>query len=91
MREDAWNIEAKAGAIRYASSGVAGFNHFGGELFNNLAGVQMTHVPYKGGRPSMTDVMGGQVEVGFGTLTQVLPLSSSPSTSSIPPAIWETG
>ena len=65
--------KAKPGAIRYATSGVGGFNHFGGELFNSLAGVSMTHVPYKGGGPSMIDVMSGIVEVGFGTLVQAIP------------------
>ena len=43
--------KARPGQIRYATSGVGGFNHFGGELFNSLAGVAMTHVPYKGGGP----------------------------------------
>ncbi|MEI6872703.1 MAG: tripartite tricarboxylate transporter substrate-binding protein, partial [Verrucomicrobiota bacterium] len=48
-------------------------NRFGGELFNSMAGVKMTNVPYKGGGPAMVDVMGGLVEVGFGTLVQSLP------------------
>ena len=65
--------KTKAGHLRYASSGIGGFNHFGGELFNLLAGVQLEHVPYKGGGPAMVDVMGGQVEVVFGTLIQALP------------------
>ena len=63
----------KPGNLRYATSGIGGFNHFGGELFNTMAGVSMTHVPYKGGGPSMIDVMSGVVEVGFGTLVQALP------------------
>lgn len=61
------------GKVRYASSGIGGFNHFGGELFNTMAGIKMTHIPYKGGGPAMVDVMTGQVEVVFGTLTQALP------------------
>lgn len=65
--------KAKPGQIRYASSGIGGFNHFGGELFNTLAGVKMVHIPYKGGGPAMLDVMTGQVEVNFGTLIQALP------------------
>ena len=65
--------KTKAGHLRYASSGIGGFNHFGGELFNMLAGVTLEHVPYKGGGPAMVDVMGGQVEVVFGTLIQALP------------------
>ena len=65
--------KTKPGHLRYASSGIGGFNHFGGELFNMMAGVSLEHVPYKGGGPSMVDVMGGQVEVVFGTLIQALP------------------
>ena len=67
----------KPGGVRYASSGVGGLPHFNAELFNTMAGVKMIHVPYKGGAPSMQDVMTGLVEVGFGTLTQVLPLVRS--------------
>jgi tripartite-type tricarboxylate transporter receptor subunit TctC len=65
--------KAKPGLIRYASSGVGGFNHFGGELFNSLAGVKLVHIPYKGGGPAMLDVMSGQVEIVFCTLIQALP------------------
>lgn len=65
--------KGKPGLIRYASSGVGGFNHFGGEQFNMLAGVKLLHIPYKGGGPSMVDVMSGQVEVLFSTLIQALP------------------
>ncbi|HYC46152.1 MAG TPA: tripartite tricarboxylate transporter substrate binding protein [Burkholderiales bacterium] len=64
---------AKPGDLRYASSGIGGFNHFGGELFNQLAKVKLAHIPYKGGGPAMLDVMTGQVEVVFGTLIQALP------------------
>ncbi len=65
--------KAKPGQLRYATSGIGGVNHFGGELFNHLAKVKLTHIPYKGGGPSMLDVMTGQVEVVFGTLIQALP------------------
>ena len=65
--------KSKPGLIRYASSGIGGFNHFGGELLNTMAGVKMVHVPYKGGGPAMLDVMTGQVEVSVGTLIQTLP------------------
>ena len=65
--------KSKPGEIRYASSGIGGFNHFGGELFNMLAGVKLAHIPYKGGGPAMLDVMTGQVEVLFGTLIQAMP------------------
>lgn len=68
---------AKPGAVNYASSGVGGFNHFGGELFKIAAGIDMTHVPYKGGGPAMIDLMSGQVPVLFSTLIQVLPHARS--------------
>ena len=65
--------KAKPGQINYASSGIGGFNHFGGELFKSVTGVQMTHVPYKGGGPAMVDIMAGHVPVLFSTLIQALP------------------
>ncbi|HEY0336490.1 MAG TPA: tripartite tricarboxylate transporter substrate binding protein [Burkholderiales bacterium] len=65
--------KSKPGQLHYASSGVGGFNHLGGELFNTMAGVKLVHVPYKGGGPARIDVMTGQVEVLFGTLIQALP------------------
>lgn len=68
---------AKPGVLRYATTGVGGLPHFNGELFNSLAGIRLVHVPYKGGAPAMQDVMTGLVEVGFGTVTQVLPLIRS--------------
>ena len=61
------------GRINYASSGIGGFNHFGGELFKVLAKVNLNHVPYKGGGPAMTDVIAGQVPVLFSTLVQAQP------------------
>ncbi len=68
---------SKPEAVRYATSGAGGVNHFAGELFNSMAGVKMGHVPYKGGGPSMLDVMSGRVEVGLGTVIQALPLIRS--------------
>jgi len=65
--------KAKPGSLAYASTGVTGFNHFGGELFKKLAGVDIVHIPYKGGGPAMIDVMGGQVPMMFSSLTQTLP------------------
>ncbi|MCC7485723.1 MAG: tripartite tricarboxylate transporter substrate binding protein [Burkholderiales bacterium] len=65
--------KSRPNQVRYASSGIGGFNHFGGELFNSMTGVKMAHIPYKGGGPAMLDVVTGQVEVSFGTLIQTLP------------------
>ena len=64
---------SRLGEVRYASTGIGGFNHFAAELFNQLAKVKLTHIPYKGGGPTMIDVMSGQVEVMFGSLIQALP------------------
>ncbi len=65
--------KSRPGQLRYGSSGMGGFNHFGGELFKTITGVDMIHVPYKGGGPAMIDVMAGQIEVLFSTLIQALP------------------
>jgi len=65
--------KARPGEISYASTGVGGFNHFGGELFKKLAGINMQMVAYKGGGPAMVDVMAGNIPVMFSSLTQVLP------------------
>jgi tripartite-type tricarboxylate transporter receptor subunit TctC len=65
--------KAKPGSIAYASTGVGGFNHFGGELFKKAAGIDLIHIPYKGGGPAMIDVMAGQVPMMFSSLTQCLP------------------
>ena len=64
---------AKPASIAYASTGVGGFNHFGGELFKKVARIDMIHVPYKGGGPAMVDVMAGQIPVMFSSVTQALP------------------
>jgi tripartite-type tricarboxylate transporter receptor subunit TctC len=73
VKEIISRAKAKPGALSYASTGVGGFNHFGGELFKKIAGVDIVHVPYKGGGPAMIDVMGGQIPLMFSTVTQVLP------------------
>lgn len=77
IKELITTAKSKPDAVRYATSGAGGVNHFAGELFNNMAGIKMGHVPYKGGSPSMVDVMSGQVEIGLGTVIQALPLIRS--------------
>ena len=73
LRELVDKAKANPGTINYASTGVGGFNHFGGELFKKLAGIDMVMVPYKGGGPAMIDIMAGQIPVMFTSVTQVLP------------------
>jgi tripartite-type tricarboxylate transporter receptor subunit TctC len=65
--------KAKPGQLTYASSGNASSNHLSGELFRSLARVGIVHVPYKGGGPAITDLMGGQVTMYFSSLPGALP------------------
>jgi tripartite-type tricarboxylate transporter receptor subunit TctC len=65
--------KAKPGAINFGSSGVGTAHHLAGELFKNQTGVQMTHVPYKGSAQSITDLIGGQIQVIFEPLVSALP------------------
>ena len=53
--------KAKPGGLAFASVGNGSPGHLAGELFNLRAGTQITHIPYRGGGPAVTDVMGGQV------------------------------
>lgn len=57
--------KAKPGSIAYASSGNGSAQHVAGALFEDLAGADRLHLPYKGGGPTMTDVMGGQVPLFY--------------------------
>ena len=65
--------KAKPGQLTFASSGNGSTEHLAGELFKKLAGVDMLHVPYKGGAPAVADVMGGQVNAMVATTPNVLP------------------
>ncbi len=67
--------EAKAnpGKIMYASAGAAAVSHLAGELFAYEQNVKMTHVPYKGSPPAMTDVLAGRVPIMFAPISTALP------------------
>jgi tripartite-type tricarboxylate transporter receptor subunit TctC len=65
--------KARPGQLDYASSGGGSSSHLAAELFNNMAGVKMTHVPYKGGGPAVVALISGQVSVGFATTPSVMP------------------
>ena len=59
---------ARPGELTYSSSGNGSMAHLAGELFSSLTGTKMVHVPYKGGGPSMTALVGGEVSVCFATM-----------------------
>ena len=63
----------KPGTLAFASSGNGSAQHLAGELFKQRAGVDMTHVPYKGGGPALNDVMGGQIPMYFANMASGLP------------------
>ncbi|MFZ0845974.1 MAG: tripartite tricarboxylate transporter substrate binding protein [Pseudolabrys sp.] len=67
----------KPGGLDYASAGVGSFQHMGGELFKLMAGVDLVHVPYKGGGPAMQDVISGHVKIMFSSLVQTTPFIKS--------------
>jgi tripartite-type tricarboxylate transporter receptor subunit TctC len=59
--------KAKPGKLSYGSGGVGASAHLAGELFKSIANIDVTHVPYKGSGPALTDVMGGQLDFMFDT------------------------
>ena len=65
--------KAKPKQLNYGSTGVAGMHHFGGEMFKRAAGIDITHVPFKGGGPAQIAVMAGEVDMMFSTLPLALP------------------
>jgi len=67
--------KARPGKINYASSGNGTPYHMAGELFKYMAGIDMTHVPYKGSSGARTDIVGGQVEVMFDAETTMAVMS----------------
>jgi tripartite-type tricarboxylate transporter receptor subunit TctC len=66
--------KAAPGKLTYSSVGVGTTQHLAGEWFSALTGVQMTHVPYRSGSATMADLLGGQIDVAFDTITVIDPL-----------------
>jgi tripartite-type tricarboxylate transporter receptor subunit TctC len=66
--------KANPGKINMASSGTGTSPHVAGELFNIMSGISMVHVPYRGAQPATTDLLGGQVQVFFPSVTNVIEL-----------------
>ena len=65
--------KAKPGTLNYASAGVGSLQHLACALFMIQAGIDVVHVPYKGGGPAMADVIGGQAQIVMPSLIQVVP------------------
>jgi len=68
----AW-VKARPGKVTFASSGTGSSSHLAGVLFARMAGLDMVHIPYKGGAPAQADVMGGQVTLIFANMQSALP------------------
>jgi tripartite-type tricarboxylate transporter receptor subunit TctC len=69
--------KAQPGKLSYASAGNGTTVHLAAELFNSMAGVDIMHVPYKGSAPAVTDLMGGQVDIMFDSLSSARPYVES--------------
>jgi tripartite-type tricarboxylate transporter receptor subunit TctC len=65
--------KAKPASLNYPSAGLGSSSHLAGELFDSLAAVKMVHIPYKGGGPALTDLLGGQVQLMFATMPAAMP------------------
>jgi|LauGreDrversion4_2_1035121.scaffolds.fasta_scaffold74589_2 tripartite-type tricarboxylate transporter receptor subunit TctC len=90
---------SRPGALTYGSAGIGSSNHLSGELLASMAGVKMTHVPYKGSAPAMVDLIGGRLDFMFDILLNSMPnvqsgrlrilgvtsLTEIPSVPGIPP------
>jgi len=69
--------KARPGELTYATFGVASSAHFAGTLFEQRAGIRLTHVPYNGAAPAQTAIAGGQVDLGFMSALSAMPLMQS--------------
>ncbi|WP_295855488.1 tripartite tricarboxylate transporter substrate binding protein [uncultured Xylophilus sp.] len=65
--------KANPGKVNYASSGNGSLQHATGAMLEQQAGIQMTHIPYKGTGPALQDLLGGQVDITFGTAPPFIP------------------
>jgi tripartite-type tricarboxylate transporter receptor subunit TctC len=65
--------KANPGTLNYSSSGAGGMPHVSGALFASMTGIQMVHVPYKGGGPAVADLIAGHVSLSFATALESLP------------------
>jgi len=63
------HAKANPGRINMASAGIGSMSHVSGELFKMMTGVSLVHVPYRGAGPALVDLLGGQVQVSFSTMS----------------------
>ena len=68
-------VKSKPGGMSYASAGIGTQHHVNAELLKTLTGIEMTHVPYRGGGPALQDVIAGHVPIYFGDVSTVMPLA----------------
>jgi tripartite-type tricarboxylate transporter receptor subunit TctC len=66
-------VRANPGKVSYSSAGIGSVNHLAGEWFKSLAGIDISHVPYKGDAPALVDLVAGRVQMGFNTPTTAMP------------------
>ena len=68
---------AKPGSLNYGSTGTGGITHLATELFNQMTGTKLVHVPYKGTGPALNDLLGGQIQIVFGSMPALVPQAKS--------------
>lgn len=73
MQDLVARAKAKPGGLDYASAGIGGTQHLSGELFKTMAGVFVTHIPYRGSGPAQADFLGNQVPLMVDSVTAALP------------------
>jgi tripartite-type tricarboxylate transporter receptor subunit TctC len=96
--------KANPGKLNFGSSGTGSFTHLAAEMFKEMAGIEMTHIAYKGAAPALSDVMSGHIQLMFESVSLALPqiragllrplgISSTQRISDLPdvPTIAESG
>src|SRR5260221_13141240 len=77
MRDLVEYAKSHPGRLSYGTSGIGTTHHLSGEAIRLLTGIDWVHVPYKGGPPVITDLIGGEIQVGFSILATPAPFLAS--------------